>query len=88
MNLSEEELDRLAALNNDDLAPQPSNEEIFGAKMEALKNEYQSDNERYQKTLEDNQKEVQRSLQDKLAARRQRRARKNIEEKELATMNQ
>ena len=56
--------------------------------MEALKNEYQSDNERYQKTLEDNQKEVQRSLQDKLAARRQRRARKNIEEKELATMNQ
>merc|ERR1712141_799701 len=82
LNLSKEELARLASLNDEDLAPQPSNDLIFGAQMEALKNEYKSDNERYQKTLNENQNKVQQSLQDKLASRRQRRARKNIEEKE------
>ena len=50
--------------------------------MEALKNEYETDKERYARQLEENQSKVQQSLQDKLAARRQRRARKNIEEKE------
>ena len=47
LNLSKEELARLASLNDEDLAPQPSNDLIFGAQMEALKNEYKSDNERY-----------------------------------------
>ena len=43
LNLSKEELARLASLNDEDLAPQPSNDLIFGAQMEALKNEYKSD---------------------------------------------
>ena len=87
MNLTEEELAALAALNNnDELAPPPSSEELFGAKMEALKKEYASDAERYEKTLAENERKVTISLQDKLAARRQRRARKNIEEKELSVM--
>ena len=42
LNLSEEEMAQLAALNGEDeLAPLPSNQDLFGEKMEALKDEYQ-----------------------------------------------
>ena len=87
MNLSDEELAQLAALNGEDeLAPLPSNEDLFGEKMEALKNEYQSDAERHKQNLAENKNKVESSLQDKLAARRQKRARKNIEEKEKSVL--
>ena len=77
----------MAALNaEEELAPLPSNEDLFGEKMEALKNEYQSDAERLEKNIEENKNKVESSLQDKLASRRQRRARKNIEEKEKSVM--
>ena len=54
--------------------------------MEAIKKEYEDDNQRYQKLLEKDKAEMNRNLEDKLAARRQRRARKNLEEKEKAVM--
>ena len=76
----------LVSLTNDDLAPQPSTSDIFGAQMEVFKQEYEEDTNRYEKILENDRNEVQKSLQDKLAARRQRRARKKIEEKELEKM--
>ena len=85
--MTDEELATLAALNDEeDLAPQPSRDDLFGEKMEALKKEFASDTERYEKSLADNQNKVQQSLQDKLAARRQKRARKNIEEKEKSVL--
>ena len=88
LNLTDEELAKLAALNDgDELAPPPSNNELFGEQLEALENEYQTDMERYEKTLAENQNKVQADLQSKLAARRQRRARKNIEEKEKSAMS-
>ena len=87
MNLSDEELAQLAAMNNgDELAPLPSNQDLFGERMEALKNEFQSDAERHRKITEENKNKVESSLQDKLASRRQRRARKNIEEKEKSVL--
>jgi len=87
LNLSEEELAALAALNNgDELAPPPNSDQLFGEKMEAIKKEYEDDNQRYQKLLEKDKAEMNRNLEDKLAARRQRRARKNLEEKEKAVM--
>ena len=87
LNLSDEELAALAALNDgDELAPPPSNQELFGEKMEALQDEYQTDQERYGKIVSENQNKVESELQKKLAARRQRRARKNIEEKEKSVM--
>ena len=87
LNLSDEELAQLAALNSDDeLAPLPSNQDLFGERMEALQNEFKSDAERHQRILEENKNKVESSLQDKLASRRQRRARKNIEEKEKSVL--
>eukprot|EP00093_Oithona_nana_P004899 04899.XXX_84641_87361_1 [CDS] Oithona nana genome sequencing. len=87
LNLSEEELAALAALNNgDELAPPPNSDQLFGEKMEAIKKEYEDDNQRYQKLLEKDKAEMNRNLEDKLASRRQRRARKNLEEKEKAVM--
>lgn len=85
--MTDEELQKLASLNDgDELAPPPSNEELFGEKMEALKNEYQSDKERYEKAIEKDKNEVQQSLQEKLASRRQRRARKNVEDAEKSAL--
>ena len=42
----------LASLTNDDLAPQPSTSDIFGAQMEVFKQEYEEDTNRYEKILE------------------------------------
>jgi hypothetical protein len=84
LNLSEEEMAALAAMNtlDEDMPALPSSKELFGEMMDALKTEYQTDSERYNKINEDNQKKMKQSLQDKLAMRRQRRARNYIEEKE------
>lgn len=87
LNLSEEEMAQLAALNGEDeLAPLPSNQDLFGEKMEALKDEYQSDAERHKQNLEENKNKVESSLQGKLAERRQKRAMKNVEEKEKSVL--
>ena len=45
-----------------------------------------SDAERHKLNLEENKNKVETSLQDKLAARRQRRAMKNVEEKEKSVL--
>ena len=45
-----------------------------------------SDAERHKQNLEENKNKVESSLQDKLAARRQRRAMKNVEEKEKSVL--
>lgn len=84
LNLSEGEMAALAAMNtlDEDMPALPSSKELFGEMMDALKTEYQTDSERYNKINEDNQKKMKQSLQDKLAMRRQRRARNYIEEKE------
>ena len=89
LDLTDEEKAKLLAENlndGDELAPLPSKEELFGEKMEALKSEYQESKEKYDKDLEEQQNKVQQSLQDKLAARRQRRARKNIEDAEKSAL--
>ncbi len=84
LDLSEEEMAALQALNGDDeLAALPSKEELFGEQLEALANEYKGDKERLEEAEKENQKKVAQSLEEKLASRRQRRARKNLEEKEL-----
>jgi hypothetical protein len=54
----------------------------FAEIMATLKNEYKTDSDRYNKINQTAQKKMQKSLQDKLAMRRQRRARRNIEETE------
>merc|ERR1712142_824338 len=66
----------------EDLAPPPSQEDIFG-KMDVLKSQFEADNEKIERQFKENQMRIENSLQDKIAARRQRRARKNLEEKEL-----
>merc|ERR1712179_342504 len=55
---------------------------IFG-KMDVLKSQFEADNEKIERQFKENQMRIENSLQDKIAARRQRRARKNLEEKEL-----
>ena len=45
-----------------------------------------SDAERHANAIEENKNKVESSLQDKLAARRQRRAMKNVEEKEKSVL--
>jgi len=80
--LTPEELAALNTLAADDLAPPPSQEDIFG-QMDVLKSQFEEDKEKIEKQFKENQMRIENSLQDKIAARRQRRARKNLEEKEL-----
>ncbi len=47
--LDADDLAALSELSSADLAPPPSNEEVFGEKMEALKKEYEEDQERWVK---------------------------------------
>ncbi len=78
----------LQAQNGDDeLAALPSKEELFGEQLEAITNEYQEDMSKLEEAEKENKDKVAQSLQDKLAMRRQRRARKNLEEKEIAVMS-
>ena len=83
--LNDEELE--AILNNDEIAPLPSNEEIFGAKMTAIANEFNEDKKRLQDLQMQTANKVKTNLDSKLAARRQRRARKNLDQKEVEHLN-
>jgi len=79
--LTAKDLERLKIIADDDLAPPPSQEDIFG-QVDAIKEQYVEDNEKLIHQLQENQARVQDNLNEKLRDRRQRRARKNVEEKE------
>ena len=79
--LSEEDLKKLL-LVDDELAPPPSTSDIFGERLEALTNDLQKDQERLTQQEEETHGQVKSHLQDKLQARRKRRARLNLEQKE------
>jgi len=79
--LTANDLERLKIIADDDLAPPPSQEDIFG-QVDAIKEQYVEDNEKLIHQLQENQARVQDNLNEKLRNRRQRRARKNLEEKE------
>ncbi len=77
----------LEQLNGDEeLAPPPSSEEVFGQKVEEYKKEYQEDVSRLEHQLAENKTRQEAHLQAKLAARRNRRARKNLEQKEAVAV--
>ena len=52
--LTDDELAALSAVAEDDLAPPPSQEDIFG-KVDALKSQFQEDNEKIARQLKENQ---------------------------------
>ena len=83
--LSEDQLQALL-LSDDDLAPPPSTSDIFGERLEALTNDLQQDQERLQNYEEEAQGQVTDHLQEKLAMRRKRRARRNLEQKEAEAL--
>ena len=83
--MSEEDLKKLL-LVDDELAPPPSNTDIFGERLEALTNDLQEDQKRLQQHEEETQGQVKNNLQQKLQARRKRRARVNLEQKEAEAL--
>ena len=83
--MSEDELKNLL-LVDDELAPPPSSSDIFGERLEALTNDLQKDQERLQEQEEEAHGQVKNHLQEKLAARRKRRARVNLEQKEAEAL--
>ena len=86
MELSPAELKALDDLSDEDLAPPPSSEEVFGAQLDRLKEQYEEDSNRLQNQTNENKERVHSKLEETLALRRQRRARRNIEEKEKAAL--
>jgi len=80
--LDANDLAALSELTSGELAPMPSNELLFGERLEALKKEYEEDKERLNNLQSENQNRQKQTLEDKLNARKQRRARKHVEEKE------
>lgn len=84
--LSESELESI--LNNDEMAPPPSQEMIFGEAVNAKINELTEDQKRLQELQQEDAEEVKRKLEGKLAARRQRRARKALDQKEAEHLKQ
>ena len=67
---------------DEELAPPPSNGDIFGERLEALTNDLQADQKRLQQQEEETHGKVKNHLEEKLQARRKRRARVNLEQKE------
>ena len=83
LTLTEQQLAALSALNEDEeMAPMPSQDEVFGERLEKLTKEFEEDQKRIEKQQNENQMMVEKNLHAKLARRRQRRARLRIEEKE------
>jgi ABC-type uncharacterized transport system ATPase subunit len=83
LSLTDAEMKALEELNdNDELAAPPSGEEVFGKQLEEFKEEYKEDVDRMNHQLEENKVRQTHHLAAKLAARRQRRARKTVEEEE------
>ena len=83
--MSEEELKKLL-LVDDELAAPPSSSEIFGERLEALTNDLQKDQERLKQQEDETHGQVANHLQEKLQARRKRRARVNLEQKEAEAL--
>lgn len=65
--------------NAKDLPPPPSQEEIFG-NIEHLKKEHEKAMEEFDRTQETNKARIDQALQEKLEARRTRRARQQVQE--------
>ena len=89
-----------SAVPDEDLAPPPSDEDIFG-QIESIKQQFAEENQQLNRQLEENkvranafkykldvtylfQMRMEANFQEKLAARRQRRARHKLEKSELA----
>ncbi|XP_069998862.1 uncharacterized protein synr [Penaeus vannamei] len=82
-------------LSDDELAPLPSNSVIFGnmydhyqSQLDDLAKQHQQEMETFIREQEMNTKRISENLQDKLMARRQRRARMRIEEKQRTALTQ
>ncbi|XP_042858680.1 uncharacterized protein LOC122244767 [Penaeus japonicus] len=82
-------------LSEDELAPLPSNSIIFGNmydhyqnQLDDLAKQHQQEMEMFIREQEINSKRISENLQDKLMARRQRRARMRIEEKQKSALTQ
>ena len=90
----------LRSVSDEDLAPPPSEENIFG-QIESIKKQFAEENQQLNRQLEENkvranafkykldvtylfQMRMEANFQEKLAARRQRRARHKLEKSELA----
>ncbi|XP_071743279.1 uncharacterized protein [Lepeophtheirus salmonis] len=71
-----------ALLENDDLAPMPSDREVFGTILEDISKKFLEDKQRFEKNNQENQNRVSNALEKKLASRRVRRARNRVEDKE------
>ncbi|CAB4061815.1 unnamed protein product [Lepeophtheirus salmonis] len=71
-----------ALLENDDLAPMPSDREVFGTILEDISKKFLEDKQRFEKNNQENQNRVSNALEKKLASRRVRRARNGVEDKE------
>ncbi|XP_068212071.1 myosin-14 [Palaemon carinicauda] len=74
-------------LSEDELAPVPSNNIIFGnmydhyqSQLEGLAKQHQEEMEQFMREQESNTQKINANLQDKLMSRRQRRARMRVEE--------
>merc|ERR1719266_1877793 len=85
-SLTPDQLAALSAISEDDLAPPPSQEEVFGKKVEELKTEFLEDKDRLEHQIAENQARTNASLEAKLAARRQRRARMNVQARTNASL--
>merc|ERR1712012_1039278 len=80
--LSAKELEMLRSVSTDELAPPPSEEDLFG-QIEMVKKQFEEENNQLNRQLEENKMRMNQNFQEKLAARRQRRARQKLEESEV-----
>jgi len=81
--LSAKELEMLKSISSEELAPPPSDEDIFG-QIETIKKQFEHENSQLNRQLEENKMRMNANFQEKLAERRQRRARQKMEESEMA----
>ena len=74
-------------LPTSELMPMPKREEIFG-KIEYLRNRYKQELSDFQKSLKLNQVRTAQGLKDKLQARRSRRSRMQMHNRELEALQE